>query len=434
MRTVVAAMADAGVRRLVALSGAGIHVPGDRKPWPDRVASRVVRRVARHVVGAKQREFDVFSAADIDWTASRPPLVTDGPPQGYRLDLRLKPGVRVRRTDVATALVDQLTDRRFHRAAPFVLPPNGPSLVALGSEQRQVEWAPRPARPREPAPRGRGPSRGRSGHGPGRARTSRQDPAAPWARRTPSGRGGCRPRPASPRIGATPGPGPSSPPAGAAGSAGGPPRPARSRARRRPGGVPGSRRPSRIPTPPTMRSMRPRTATARSRTASRRRRPGARSRRTRARVARATARCRRSTIIPSVDVSDERLARSGAASASNQVDTRSCRIAAVHGPPERLDVGQPARGRMPAAGRGSRTTTSLRRPSISGRAIPAGTGEIRFTQYEESRGVSTGTGIISRRRPRRRAYVRIMSPYERMSGPPISTTPVTSGWSRAPTR
>ena len=124
MRTLVAAMEDAGVRRLVALSGAGIDVLGDRKPWPDRVASRVVRRVARHVVGAKQREFDLFSAADIDWTALRPPLVTDGPPQGYRLDLRLRPGVRVRRTDVATALVDQLTDRRFHRAAPFVLPPN----------------------------------------------------------------------------------------------------------------------------------------------------------------------------------------------------------------------------------------------------------------------------------------------------------------------
>ena len=126
MRIVVAAMDDEGVRRLVALSGAGIDVPGDRKPWLDRFASRVVRRMARHVVGAKQREYNVFSSADIDWTALRPPLVTDGPPRGYRLDLLLKPGARVRRADVATALVDQLTDDRFHRAAPFVLPPNPP--------------------------------------------------------------------------------------------------------------------------------------------------------------------------------------------------------------------------------------------------------------------------------------------------------------------
>ncbi len=47
---------------------------------------------------------------------------------------------------------------------------------------------------------------------------------------------------------------------------------------------------------------------------------------------------------------------------------------------------------------------------MSGLAMAAGTGETRFTQYEERRGVRTGTGIISRRRPRRRAYVRIMSP------------------------
>ena len=64
---------------------------------------------------------------------------------------------------------------------------------------------------------------------------------------------------------------------------------------------------------------------------------------------------------------------------------------------------------------------------MSGRAIAAGTGEIRFTQYDERRGVSTGTGIMSRRRPRRRAYVRIMSPYVSISGPLTSTMPVTSG-------
>lgn len=123
MRNVVGTMTALGVRRLVALSGAGVDVPGDQKPWPDRIASRVVRRLAKHVVGAKQREYEVFSAADLDWTALRPPLVKDGPPVGYRLAQRLTPGARVRRADVAAALVDQVTDGSFVRAAPFVLPP-----------------------------------------------------------------------------------------------------------------------------------------------------------------------------------------------------------------------------------------------------------------------------------------------------------------------
>ena len=102
-----------------------------------------------------------------------------------------------------------------------------------------------------PASRGRGPSRGRSGRAPGRASTNRRDQAGPWARRTPSGRDGCRPRSPSPRTGATPSRAPSSPPAGGAGSA-----QQTSSTRQKSSASPtrrwlGSRRPRRIPTPPT---------------------------------------------------------------------------------------------------------------------------------------------------------------------------------------
>ena len=126
MRNVTAAMEAAGVDRLIALSGAAVAVPGDTKPLLDRLASALVRRFARHVVGAKQREYEVFSATGLDWTALRPPLVIDGPPKGYRLDERLKFGARVSRSDVADALVDQLADSRFRQAAPFVLPKGRP--------------------------------------------------------------------------------------------------------------------------------------------------------------------------------------------------------------------------------------------------------------------------------------------------------------------
>ena len=121
MRNLVAAMEAQGVSRLIALSGAAVDVPGDAKPVIDRVASRIVRLAARHVVGAKQREFDVFSASGLAWTALRPPIVTDGAPRGYRLSERLSPGARVRRADVAAAMVAQLDDHLFVRRAPFVL-------------------------------------------------------------------------------------------------------------------------------------------------------------------------------------------------------------------------------------------------------------------------------------------------------------------------
>ena len=125
MRKLVTAMTQAGVTRLIALSGAAVDVPGERKPLADRIASRVVRRLARYVVEAKQREFEVFSRSSLDWTALRPPLVRDGPAAGYRLDRQLTPGARVTRADVADALHDQLADTTFLQAAPFVLPAKG---------------------------------------------------------------------------------------------------------------------------------------------------------------------------------------------------------------------------------------------------------------------------------------------------------------------
>ena len=122
MRTVVATMRSLGIRRVVTLSGAGVSIPGDEKPAVDRLMSKLVGRFARHVLAAKQREYEVLAGSGLDWTALRPPLVTDGAAAGYRLDLRLTPGARVRRADVAQALVDQLEDRTYLARAPFVLP------------------------------------------------------------------------------------------------------------------------------------------------------------------------------------------------------------------------------------------------------------------------------------------------------------------------
>ncbi len=122
MRALVDAMAAAGVSRLVALSGAAVDVPGDDKPLFDRVASRVVRLATRHVVEAKQREFDILSGSPLAWTALRPAIVTDGEPRGYRLSEQLRPGARVTRADVAQAMVDSLGDETYVGRAPFVLP------------------------------------------------------------------------------------------------------------------------------------------------------------------------------------------------------------------------------------------------------------------------------------------------------------------------
>lgn len=135
MRNLVGAMTEVGVSRMIALSGAAVDVPGDAKPVVDRVVSRFVRLAARHVVGAKQREFAVFAASDLEWTALRPAIVTDGDSREYQLSDALQPGARVTRLAVAAAMVAQLEDRMFVRKAPFVLP-GGPPSDDVGAASR----------------------------------------------------------------------------------------------------------------------------------------------------------------------------------------------------------------------------------------------------------------------------------------------------------
>lgn len=123
MTAVLAAMRAADVSRLVAISGAGITVPGERKPMAHRLASVFVRLLAARVVAAKQAEFEVLLAAsDIDWTTLRPPRVVDGPASGRaRASLDASQmAFRVTRGDVAEVMLAEIVDRSFVRRAAYI--------------------------------------------------------------------------------------------------------------------------------------------------------------------------------------------------------------------------------------------------------------------------------------------------------------------------
>jgi putative NADH-flavin reductase len=121
MRHLLTAMGRHGVRRLVSLSGAAVDAEGDRKPVIDRVASRLVRVVVRHVVRARQAEYDELAASDLEWVAVRPPIVTDGPlTRRYRVGADvLRPGGRISRADVADFMLAQAVKPTHVRQAPF---------------------------------------------------------------------------------------------------------------------------------------------------------------------------------------------------------------------------------------------------------------------------------------------------------------------------
>lgn len=119
-QNLVRAMGSHGVRRLVAISGAGITVRDEHKPLGGRLLSAVVRLIVRHVVAAKQREYEIFSNADLDWTLVRPPRVVPGPPTGQ---VHAGPSLASRTVtdgDLAQFMVEVLASGSHMRDAPFV--------------------------------------------------------------------------------------------------------------------------------------------------------------------------------------------------------------------------------------------------------------------------------------------------------------------------
>lgn len=120
--TLAALMAEAGMRRYVGVSGAGMDAPGDRKRPRDRVISRLLQMLPGAAVADKAAELAVWQATDLDWTLVRPPRLTNTPATG-RLEHdahRSTRGVRLSRADLAEFLADVLEQDLYVRQVPFV--------------------------------------------------------------------------------------------------------------------------------------------------------------------------------------------------------------------------------------------------------------------------------------------------------------------------
>ena len=117
-----AVMREAGVRRFVGVSGAGIDVPGDRKSWRDRVVSALLQRLGGQTVRDKALEHDTWAGSGLDWTLVRAPRLVDGPPTG-RVEHSADSSPRrtsITRADLAVFLADLAARPDYVRQAPLV--------------------------------------------------------------------------------------------------------------------------------------------------------------------------------------------------------------------------------------------------------------------------------------------------------------------------
>ncbi len=123
---IVAAMDQAGVRRIITLGSAGALTTSlDKQPAYRRwiVQNIVYNTVLKWPVASQIAQYAILSASDLDWTMVMPPMLTNGAARGkYRIDGEALPrnGSRIARADVADFMMQQIDNPQWVRKGVYI--------------------------------------------------------------------------------------------------------------------------------------------------------------------------------------------------------------------------------------------------------------------------------------------------------------------------
>lgn len=120
---VLTAMADCGLSRYVGVGSAGVRWWRDEPTARALLLPRLARLRSRSAQADLAAMTDVVTGCTLEWTLARAVRLTDGPSRGsIRSGYLGLDAVRwsMTRTDLATFLVEQVTDETYLRAAPIV--------------------------------------------------------------------------------------------------------------------------------------------------------------------------------------------------------------------------------------------------------------------------------------------------------------------------
>lgn len=122
-RTIVDAMRTAGVRRFVGLATPSVADPKDQPTLKGKILPKMAGLTMPNAMAELVGMTNAVTSSDLDWTIARITNPTDKPAKGtIRAGFlgRDKVGSAMSRADIASFLIDQLTDDSYQRAMPAI--------------------------------------------------------------------------------------------------------------------------------------------------------------------------------------------------------------------------------------------------------------------------------------------------------------------------
>ena len=120
--TIIKAMKQHGVKRLVISAGAGVGDPGDAPKLFNKLINVALKVTARNVYEDMLKTVALVRESGLDWTVVRVPRLTDTPKTGnVRVGMVGQgTGANLSRADMAEFMLKQVDDLRHLRQAPVI--------------------------------------------------------------------------------------------------------------------------------------------------------------------------------------------------------------------------------------------------------------------------------------------------------------------------
>ncbi len=118
----IAAMHKYGLKRLVAVGGAGMRTPQDSQDFGTQLIGFLISKLIADAVADKRRQYDLLRQNSLEFVILRAPVITGGPPKGaYRIGYPpMGFGAQITTADLSDAMLEMLVKDTYLGQAPAI--------------------------------------------------------------------------------------------------------------------------------------------------------------------------------------------------------------------------------------------------------------------------------------------------------------------------